>query len=246
MIIGVGRPVRATASTPAGLWFLVGVVGTGCDEYMNHRANHVRERGLLLPWIVAVGAGESVGFLAPASAGVISADGPPIAQAVALLTGGVLEGAVLGIAQAWVLRRVLPALDSRRWIGLTAGAALVAYAIALATISTVGPAPVLAKIIICTVGGLLLLVSIGSAQWLELRNHVDRAGVWIIWTAVAWLPALGVFFAIATPLWHAGQPIVISVLIGAVAGTAMAFVQAAITGVGLQRLVTNVPGLVGS
>lgn len=129
---------------------------------------------------------------------------------------------------------------------MTAGAALVAYAIALATISAVGPAPVLAKIIICTVGGLLLLVSIGSAQWLELRNHVDRAGLWIIWTAVAWLPALGVFFAIATPLWHAGQPIVISVLIGAVAGTAMAFVQAAITGVGLQRLVTNVPGLVGS
>lgn len=87
--------------------------------------------------------------------------------------------------------------------------------------------------------GALLLTTIGGAQYLELRHHVSGAARWIGWTAVAWLASLGAFLAIATPLWHPGQSRGAAIAVGVVAGATMAVVQAAITGLGLRRLLAR-------
>ena len=50
---------------------------------------------------------------------------------------------------------------------------------------------------------------------------------------IVWGTLYGLWLGIATPLWHEGQPVVLTIAIGAVAGVVMAFVQAAVTGWGL-------------
>jgi hypothetical protein len=84
--------------------------------------------------------------------------------------------------------------------------------------------------------GLLLLLSIGLAQWLVLRRHVARSVSWIAVNVVAWALGLGVLLAIVTPLWHEGQSTGLVIAIGALGGLAMAAVVAALTGVWLARL----------
>jgi hypothetical protein len=86
----------------------------------------------------------------------------------------------------------------------------------------------------------LLVLTLGAAQWLELRHQVAHAARWIGWTATGWLVALGAFLVIATPLWHPGQSTGTAVLVGVVAGAVMAIAQAWVTGVGLVRLVAPV------
>ena len=51
------------------------------------------------------------------------------------------------------------------------------------------------------------------------------------------LAGLGTFMAIATPLWREGQPPVLIALIGLLAGLAMAFVMALVSGLALARIV---------
>ncbi|HEY9414695.1 MAG TPA: hypothetical protein VIQ30_08055, partial [Pseudonocardia sp.] len=79
------------------------------------------------------------------------------------------------------------------------------------------------------------------AQWLELRHHVARAASWVPATAVAWILALGAFLTIASPLWHEGQRLWVTLLIGVGAGIVMAFVQAAVTGWWLLRMLSRHP-----
>ena len=85
-------------------------------------------------------------------------------------------------------------------------------------------------------GSFLLLTSLGTAQWLELRHHVDGAWTWVPVTAGAWLLGLTVFMVIATPLWHEGQAVALAVTIGLVAAVAMAGCVALVTGLALTRL----------
>jgi hypothetical protein len=170
-------------------------------------------------WIVWVSAGESVGFLAPALAFVISVQFTLPALPL-LVIGGATEGAVLGTAQATVLRGVLPALRSGRWIGGTAIAAALAWLIGQWLAET---SPALSEsslpllVVLAGLGAPVLLASIGFAQWIELRHHVERAGRWILGSAVAWLVGLAVFFAVASPLWRTGQSMALVVAIGVLA-----------------------------
>ena len=101
--------------------------------------------------------------------------------------------------------------------------------------------PLVARIALLLGVGVVLLLSIGTAQWLELRNHLPRAAWWIAGTAVAWLVGLGLFFAIAPPLWHEGQPAAVAIAIGVVAGLVMAAAMATITGVTLIALLRRAP-----
>jgi len=86
------------------------------------------------------------------------------------------------------------------------------------------------------IDGILLLLSLGSAQWWVLRDHVPDARHWIPATAAAWLAGLGVFCAVAMPLWHPGQSVVLVAVIGAMAGLLMAATVAAVTGWALVRM----------
>ncbi len=193
--------------------------------------NDRRIRHWLATWIAVVTAGEAVGFAVAATVGVLTRDS---AWAFPLLLGaGAIEGAILGISQATVLHRQLPQLSGRRWVVLTAAAAMAAYAIGLLPSA---PAawwtswPLIVQVPFFGAGAAALLISIGLSQWLELRRHLAGATWWIFGTALGWLVGLAVFFAVAPPLWHPGQPTVLTVAIGLVAGVGMALAMAAVTG----------------
>jgi hypothetical protein len=202
----------------------------------------LRGRPLFRSWLGVVTAAELAGFAVPAVAGALTADRPAVVMLPALLAAGAVEGALLGGGQALVLRRALPGLPVRRWVGLTAAAAVLAYLLGLAPSMSAdvwsGWPPALA-IALAVPLGVALLLSIGTAQWIVLRRLVPRAGRWIIATAVGWLSGLAVFMAVTMPLWQPGQPIAVTVAIGLAGGALMAATMAGITGWALLRLLST-------
>src|SRR3954453_5081808 len=64
-------------------------------------------RALWLRWVALVTLGELTGFVVPAVAGVWVAQRSPGVQVTILMTAGLSEGAMLGLAQAAVLDRRL-------------------------------------------------------------------------------------------------------------------------------------------
>lgn len=197
----------------------------------------LRGRSLVRAWFATVTVAEFVGFAVPACVGALTATLRPAVSMPALLAAGAAEGAMLGSGQAAVLRRALPGLPRRRWIAATAGAAVLAYAIGLAPSAlSIDAWPVPLVVVALAIGALVLLASIGTAQWLILRRHVARAGHWIWATAIGWLVGLGVFLGFAMPLWQPGQPLSLIVAVGVAGGLLMAAVTSLITGVMLRRL----------
>ena len=199
-----------------------------------------RSRAGLLRWILIVTPGEVVGFVVPAIAGVAMSSAP--AGSAVIVTAGFIEGVVLGGAQYLAMRRSLPVLRPAVWVSLTGGAAVVAYVCGLLPSAlepwwSTWPVPLqlvaLAALIITILG------SIGGAQWVELRHHLQGAAWWVVGTAIAWLVGLGIFFAIAPPLWHEGQPVATALMIGLLAAVGMAIAMAAVTGVTFGLLLSR-------
>jgi hypothetical protein len=196
-------------------------------------------------WTVATTAGELIGFLAPAvaGAGATAAGLDAFRTYLLLLVAGLIEGSVLGAAQGWALRRELPRLRLPTFALATGAAAVLAYAIGMLP-STVGehlkdrPVALLAGG--ATLGGLALLASIGTAQWLVLRRHGYGWPWWVATTAGAWLAGLLVFIVVSTPLWRPDQPLVLITAIGMLGAAAMALTVAALTGLAAVRLVQRV------
>lgn len=192
-------------------------------------------------WTVA---GEMVGFIAPAALGVVSSGWSAREAIPTMMAAGAVEGVVLGAAQAHALAPSVPGLRTRWFAVGTSLAAALAYLLGMLP-STLGPrlveAPRVPVVLIGAVGAILLLGSIGTAQWFELRRHVDRAWTWIATTAAAWLAGLVAFLLIAMPLWHPGQRPAVVVAIGLVAAGAMASAVAVVTGRALQRLLMRRP-----
>lgn len=225
-----GRAVtRRRASVAAGS-------GLSLDERVGpHRPGRLSGRRLLWTWTAIVTLGEALGFLVPAVVGVAAASLPLAIGMPSLLAASALEGAVLGASQQAVLHRVLPSLRRIRWIGFTAGAAVAAYMMGF-VLASLGGIGSWVAVLGMAVGGVVLLLTIGAAQAVELRHHLDGAGRRVAWSAGAWLLGLMAFLAVATPLWHSGQPVAEAVAVGAAAGVVVAFIQAAITGFGLTRM----------
>ncbi|HEY7596138.1 MAG TPA: nitroreductase/quinone reductase family protein [Actinophytocola sp.] len=200
----------------------------------------VPEMSLWTRWFANVTVGECAGFAVPATVGALTVHAPAAAVAPLLVVAGAVEGAVLGGFQARVLRQVLPGLPIVRWTAMTAAAAALAWLVGLVPtvagdwLSGLPPAVLVPAVAIAAT---VLLGSIGTAQWTVLRDHATGAGRWIWGTAVAWLAALGVFFAVTMPLWHPDQGVVTVVLIGVLGGLLMAATVAALTGLLLVRIV---------
>lgn len=198
------------------------------------------QRELLRRWVLWTTVGEVAGFTAPALAGVLTVQARPLSAWAALVLAGMVEGAALGWAQSRVLQPLLPQLNGGRFTALTSAAAMVAYAVGMAP-SSLGDrlpeAPRWALVSSGVVGGVVLLASIGTAQWLELRRVLPRSSRWIGTTAMAWTLGLATFLAVATPLWREGQAAPVRVAIGVGAAFAMAVVVALVTGAALVRLV---------
>ena len=201
------------------------------------------DRATSRTWVTRTTLGEAAGFLFPVLVVLSGADDLPSGPRLAvLLLAGAAEGAVLGWAQGSVLVSVLPEFSRRDWILRTALAAVVAWAIGM------GPStwaaglvdlPMAGIVVLAVPAGVVLLCSIGAAQWTVLRRHVRGAGWWIAWTAAAWIVALGVFTAVTTPLWQPGQGAFAVGLIGVLGGVLMAVAMAVVTGAGLRRLMAT-------
>jgi hypothetical protein len=195
--------------------------------------------GLFRAWTMSVTVGECVGFCVPALVGALVMGRAAVVAVAALVVAGFLEGAVLGCSQARVLRRPLPRLSSTRWVVGTAAAAALAWLIGMLPSTAYDvwsrwPVPLV--VLAATGLGVVLLCSIGVAQWLELRRHVPRAGWWVAATAAAWCAGLVAFSAVTSPLWQPDQRPSVIVAIGALGGLVMAVTVAAGTGWALIRL----------
>ncbi len=197
------------------------------------------DRGVLRSWIVWTSGAEFVGFFVPASVGALTAQARPQVAIPLLLLAGAAEGFILGAAQGRVLSCVLPRLSWLRWAAVTSAAAVLAWLIGLlpaATQQSWQDWPMALQILAAILGGVILLGSIGIAQWTVLRRHVARAGRWVWITAAAWLLGLTAFMLLASPLWQEGQSRPVVIAIGALGGLVMAVTVAVVTGLGLRNL----------
>jgi hypothetical protein len=190
-------------------------------------------------WVVIVSAGEAIGFLAAAVAAPLASGAPAGVGLGLMVLAGTVEGAVLGGAQAAVLRALLPRRVVRRWMPVTAAAAGAAWFVGMMPSSTYDAWhtwPVAMLVPIGVVLGVLVLLSLGVAQWLLLRQALPAAWRWIGWSVAGWAGGLTAFGAVTTPLWHPGQERALIVAIGVLGGAVMAAVMAAVTGIGLVRM----------
>ncbi|MBH0781738.1 hypothetical protein [Nocardia bovistercoris] len=202
-----------------------------------------RSRELWWRWFAAATTGEFLGFVVPAAMGAATSDAAMPITATVMLIAGAIEGGVLGWFQARVLRSVIAGFHSAEWIVATVSGALVAWSLGVVPMLTDGFADLSVFVVVPAVvlGGAVLLLSIGVAQWAVLRRYVSGAARWILATALAWAGGLAAFTAFTTPLWQPGQPYAVVVLIGVVGGVLMAAVMAAITGWFLVRLLSPSP-----
>lgn len=188
---------------------------------------------LWLQWLGATAIGELLGFIAPAVAGsTAAAVGLSDLQRLPLLVlAGMIEGATFSYVQWLVLRRYLPQLSGRTWIGATAVAAGIAWALVLLALSIPNPEviPIWVLIIAGVLFGSTFLVLIGGAQWLALRHVTARAGWWILANAIGW--PIGVIVSIiGIGLIPDGASLGLMIVIGIASGVMMGIIVGAITG----------------
>lgn len=200
----------------------------------------VRRVRALGRWVWVVGLAEFLGFAVPLTVASLWADqrwGIGV-----IVVAGAFEGAILATAQGWMIRREVPQLRLSEWVGVTALAAALSYALGMlpsASQAWWSSWPALAQVAVASSVGAVILLSIGVAQWSVMRRFLLHAWWWILGTAAAWIIGLGAFFAIAPPLWHEGQPLAVTWSIGIAAGVVMAVAMAAVTGVCWLLLITH-------
>lgn len=168
-------------------------------------------------WIAANALAEAAGLgstllLGRAVAPLLDRSAAPgtvvLGAVAAVIVGVLLEGLLVGSAQARVLRRSLQGLSSADWIKATMLGAGVAWLLGMVP-STVAallePAPSSGSAVptepsaIVQYGLALLLGAVtgpvlGFGQWLVLRHHVPGAGRWIVANALAWAAGMLVLF----------------------------------------------------
>ncbi|SPL98875.1 unnamed protein product [[Actinomadura] parvosata subsp. kistnae] len=193
-------------------------------------------------WTKAVTLGEIAGFAVPAvvAAQVAAAEWTwlgigPLLQGAAIVMAGAVEGAILGLAQAYVLRAALPVIPTRAWVRATAAGAVIAWTVGLLPV-VLGERILRWPPAVLVLLGLTLLGSMGLLQARLLRGQVRKAWRWAVASAGSWLVALGAFALVTTPLWQEGQPGWLVVAIGVLGGAVMAATAAALTGAAIVCL----------
>ncbi len=192
-------------------------------------------------WVVANGIGEAVGLGGAAVAGALvlgaARDRFGFLEAAVLSAAvfGIVEGTIVGFAQATVLRWPLPFLRRRGWVGATIVGGILAW-LAVSVPLTEGSSGLTGQLLVAAGLGLVTGPVLGVPQWLVLRAHVPRAESWIWANVAAWalgLPAvvLGVGAAPADAAWYVVGAFAVPALLAAGA------IVGAIHGLILVRLV---------
>ena len=172
--------------------------------------------GLWISWVLANSLAEAVGLGAAFGIGVslspyLQAPGALVALAtvaVAVLSGTLIEGTVVGTAQWLVLRRSLPDMKWQAWFLATAAGAFVAWTLGMlpgallnagADAGSPAPSEPNAAIVysLAALMGLVAGTILATPQWLVLRRHVRRAALWVPANALAWVPGMVMAFVAA-------------------------------------------------
>ncbi len=181
-------------------------------------------------WVALCATAEAIGMTAAAAAAKAAqrvAGDDASARAVLaglafVVAGGLVEGVALGTLQASGLRRMLPALNARRWVLVTVVVAGLGWAAASAPAALSGSGdgsqpPVL----LMTAGALGLGAAmgalLGAAQATVLRGEVRHPWRWVGASAAAWPMAMAVIFlGASTPA--ADWPVLVVAGLGTVTG----------------------------
>lgn len=197
----------------------------------------MRDR-FLARWVLTVTVAETLGFAVPAVLGITLAQAG--AAGTVLYAGAVVagagEGALLGLGQ-WIGFGPARPVPLGPWVTATAIGAALAWSIGgllfvLEDIDwgswlTLGTA---------VLGGVLLLASIPTLQWLVLRQAVPRSAWWIPATMGAWAAALPWTVA-PSPVVDETTPTGMLIGVYTAAGLLMALTVALFTGLAARRLV---------
>jgi hypothetical protein len=168
-----------------------------------------------------------------------------ILMALALIVAATVEGAAVGLAQWWVLRRYLPALTWRAWVLATMLGAIAAWVIGMMMGTAGGDLFDSGEYAVALVIGVALGPVVGALlglfQWIALRRHVQHAGWWVPANAAAWTAGMALIF-VATSIVQEDTPVAVVAATWAVSGTLAGVVVAAIHGLVLVRLLrTHLP-----
>jgi len=218
---------------------------------------------LWLRWVIANAGAELIGLGGSAAVLVAFNSLSQNAQAivdvllmalVAVVLGAFFEGAVVGFAQWYVLRRALPYMERSTWVSMTAVGAGIAWLFGIIPSTLVAVSQILAPptatapppadpgqptiLLAASLMGLVLGATLGYPQYLALARHVYGAGWWIAINAAAWSPAMVIVFA-GIDLLPAGGISLASIAI--IAGTTLlaGAVTGAIHGAALGQLVRH-------
>ncbi len=214
-------------------------------EYWPLPGSFVRERegtSLWRRWFAAVTLGGFLGVLLPLTIGVMTADATRAVAAISVASGAAIGGGILGWFQAGVLRSLLPQLRASRWMAVTAaGLTNAAAAVVLSFVygEQISHWPTVVQMPFAVTAGIILIFSLGVAQWIVLRQFTDRAGLWIWANVVAWIAGLTAFALVVVPLWQLGQSPGWTLATGALGGLTMMVIAAAITGVYLSSVLNG-------
>jgi hypothetical protein len=226
------------------------------------------ERRFHAAWILANGLAEGLGLsstllLAHFSAGMLQGTTPGagailLGAAVAVVLGTLLEGTLVGYAQAHVLAARLPSLRARRWIAATSLGAGIAWTLGMvpSTVAALAqwpsePAgagaasdewPTGLMLLLAALMGTLLGPVLALPQWRVMRDFVPRAWRWLPANAAAWMVGMVIVFAgMHQVVWSRGVPATMDAVftICAVAGLAVGAVHGAV----LVRMLRDAEGL---
>jgi len=203
------------------------------------------EWGLWSRWVVANAVGEALGLGTTALVGLAlfaaygEATGTLATLAVALaaiLAGTAIEGVTVGTAQWLVLRRPLPGIA---WTLGMLPSTLLALGQEPGEATATEPSA-LAVYALAFLMGLVLGPILGCAQWLVLRRHLPRAGLWMPAHALAWAFGMVLVFAVVSAVVDRGLgPGTIALAILGLAATGA--VVGGVHGLALVRLLDRLP-----
>ncbi|MCP3144851.1 hypothetical protein [Pyxidicoccus xibeiensis] len=169
-----------------------------------------------------------------------------VLMALAMIAiGTFLEGVLVGLLQGGVLRRALPAMPVKAWVGATALGAGIAWTLGMLPSSVMqlvmdsgGAQPAASPPVISEALQVVMAASMGVVlgpflavpQWRVLRRYVARAGWWVPANSAAWAVGMVLVFQAAgsTPWPLTPAKLAVPVVLLCLAGAAVGAVHGAV------------------